>query len=213
MTDDIEFCRLDPSHVAVPFDLDAPTRVAGDLEWEDLVSLLTLAYYFLHQNLDYDDVAARYGVTPESVGEMVEAELPAVCWWRSLLSRAREAQGGDEETEVEDWQIIGGVVMGFYALHLSFDDYPLSIPDMRKLYTETAADQNRCQMLGIEPTFYAVSDKHLASFLRKTAECDVAIARRLRGISEILDDTAINRPLFGAPTDLDMDSDVYEDDA
>ena len=205
MNDDIEFTRLEPTHISTSFDINQPTMVAADLEWEDLVSLLTLSYYFSHQELDYCDLAARYVVTTESVEDLIKAELPAVSWWRSLLSRAREAQVEGEHDEVEDWQTIGGNAMGYYALHLSLGDYPLSIPEMRRFYIQTASNQCRCKMLGIPAHTEAVSDDDLDLFMRRTAEFDVAMARRLRAISAISDDIAINSPLFGAPTDLDME--------
>lgn len=196
---DIEFSRIDPVEVVTPFDINCPEQEAGDLPWEDLLCLLTLAYYLLSEDLPIDDLAMRYGVTPESVEEMLEDKLPAYSWWRSLLSRAREASGEDPAVEKEDWGSIGGISFGFYALHLSFEDYPLNIPDMRRLYAESITKQSRMMELGFPPSYPVVAEGDVQKFMKQYGRFTVAMERRLRSITAILDDTALNRPLFSEP--------------
>ena len=196
---DIEFSRIEPDTIDAYFDIDFPEMEAGDLAWEDLVCLLTLSYYFLSENVPIDDLAMRYGVTPASVEAMLEEKLPAYSWWRSLLSRAREAHYEDPEQEKADWSSIGGVSLGFYALHLSFDDYPLSIPDMRRLYVDAIEKQGRMLAQGFPPAYPVIPAVDVPKFLKQYKRFTVALRRRIEAITSILDDTALNRPLFSDP--------------
>ena len=193
---DVRFSLVEPDEVAIELDLDDPALDVSDLSMQSFVGLLTAAYYLHDQDLPLDDLCARFDVTTESVQNLIEEKWPTYCWWRCAISRAREAENGDPEDEVTDWGIIGSMTMGFYGLHLAFEDYPVSIPDMQKIYKKAALKQQSALAAGTYPQVQAVSCSDVDSFLSKYAAYEEALERRIYALSMVPEDTAMNRPFF-----------------
>ena len=192
----VRFTLVEPDQVEVVLDLDAPTLDVSDLSIQSFVCLLTAAYYLHDQDLPLDDLCARFDVTTESVEALIEKKWPTYCWWRCAISRSREVEKVDPEDEVTDWGIIGSMTMGFYGLHLAFEDYPVAIPAMQELYNKTARKQEADLAAGIYPEVQAVSCADVSGFLRKYAAYEQALKRRIDALSRVPDDTAMNRPFF-----------------
>ena len=192
----VRFSLVEPDEVAIALDLDDPALDVSELSMQSFVGLLTAAYYLHDQNLPLDDLCARFDVTTESVESLIAEKWPTYCWWRCAISRAREVEKVDPEDEVTDWGIIGSMTMGFYGLHLAFEEYPVAIPDMQKIYKKAALKQQSDLAAGIYPQVQAVSCSDVDAFLTKYAAYEAALERRIYALSMVPEDTAMNRPFF-----------------
>ena len=192
----VRFTLVEPEEVDFVLNLDAPSLDVSELSMPAFVSLLTASYYLNDQDLPLDDLCARFNVTPESVEALVKTKLPTYCWWRCVLSRSREVEKAAPEEEVNDWGIIGSMTMGFYGLHLAFDDYPLAIPEMQQFYKDLVLLQQAMSEAGHTPKVQAVSCSDVDVFLEKFKSYEEALERRIQALSKVPLDTAVNRPFF-----------------
>jgi hypothetical protein len=83
--------------------------------------------------------------------------------------------------------------MGFYGLHVAFEDYPMPLGDMIRHYIKQARQQARQQSLGITPLVEAVSNKDVSRFLDNVRRFEEALERRTYSLSRVRDG-AINSP-------------------
>ena len=174
-------------------DLENPLLAVDDLSLDDMVCCLTACFYLNEQEIPFDDIASRFGVREESASALVVDKLPTHSWWQCLISRAREVVPTDTDEEVSDWGIIGNFTMGFYGLHVAFEDYPMPLGDMIRHYIKQARQQARQQSLGITPLVEAVSNKDVSRFLDNVRRFEEALERRTYSLSRVRDG-AINSP-------------------
>jgi hypothetical protein len=162
--------------------------------WE-LMSLLTCVMVLRQKNDEaaVDDFVRSFDVDPDGLAAYIEDKVPTHPWWQCALSRAREHQSEElGETEARDWAAIGNFTLGLYAVHSHKPDYPLSLPNMIRLYTEVGLLQAR----GQAPVEVVTGAEDLKLFNEASEAFWAAIDRRQQSLEAIPDDAVMNAPIL-----------------